>query len=40
MVSKAFRLFTIAAVLAMSLAYAAPAQAGPQACDNRVNDTF
>lgn len=40
MVSKAFRLFAIAAVLAMSLAYAAPAQAGPVACEYRVNDTF
>ena len=40
MFSKAIRLLTIAAVLALSLAYAAPAQAGPRSCDNRTNDTF
>ena len=40
MFSKAIRLLTIVAVLALSLAYAAPAQAGPRSCDNRTNDTF
>jgi Zn-dependent M28 family amino/carboxypeptidase len=39
MVSKAFRLLTIVAVLAMALSFASPAQAGPQACGKRVNDT-
>jgi len=40
MFRKAIRLVTVAAVLALSLAYAAPAQAGPKSCDNRTNDTF
>lgn len=39
MFSKAIRLWTVVAVLALSLVYAAPAQAGPQACDKRINDT-
>lgn len=40
MFSRAIRILTIIAVLALSLAYAAPAQAGSKACDNRTNDTF
>jgi len=39
MFSKAVRLFTVVAVLALSLAYAPAAQAGPKSCDKRVNDT-
>ena len=40
MVSKAFRLFTIVAVLALTLAYAPTAMAGPESCDTRVNNTI
>lgn len=40
MLSKAIRLLTVVAVIALSLAYAAPAQAGSKSCDSRTNDTF
>ena len=40
MFNRVFRLFTMIAVLAMTLAYAPAAQAGPKSCDNRTNDTF
>ena len=40
MFSKAIRLGTVVAVLVLSLAYAAPAEAGPKSCNNRTNDTF
>ena len=40
MFSKAIRLLTVVAVLALTLAYAPAAQAGSKACDTRVNDTF
>src|SRR5687767_10825250 len=40
MISKAIRLLSIVAVLAMSLAYVPGAKAGPKSCDNRTNDTF
>jgi aminopeptidase Y len=40
MFSKAVRLFAVVAVLALSLAYAPAALAGPASCDTRVNNTF
>jgi Zn-dependent M28 family amino/carboxypeptidase len=40
MKSKAIRLLTIVAVLALSLAYVPAAQAGPNSCNSRTNDTF
>ena len=40
MFGKAVRLFSIVAVLAMALAYAPAAKAGPNSCDSRTNDTF
>ncbi|HEX5838317.1 MAG TPA: M28 family metallopeptidase [Anaerolineales bacterium] len=40
MVSKAFRLFTVVAVLALTLAYAPTAMAGSESCDTRVNNTI
>jgi Zn-dependent M28 family amino/carboxypeptidase len=40
MISKAIRLLTIVAVLALSLTYVPAAKAGPKACDNRTNDTY
>jgi len=40
MISKAFRLFTVFSLLAISLAYAPAALAGPAACDTRVNNTL
>jgi Zn-dependent M28 family amino/carboxypeptidase len=39
MFSKVIRLFTVVAVLALTLAYAPTALADPAICDNRVNDT-
>ena len=40
MISKAIRLLTVVAVLALSLTYVPAAKAGPKACDNRTNDTY
>ena len=40
MISKAIRLLSVIAILAVSLVYVPTAQAGPKACDNRTNDTF
>jgi Zn-dependent M28 family amino/carboxypeptidase len=40
MISKAIRILTVVAVLALSMTYVPDAKAGPKACDSRTNDTF
>jgi len=40
MFRKSVRIFMIVAVLALTLAYAPTAMAGPESCDTRVNNTF
>jgi len=40
MFRKSVRIFMIVAVLALTLAYAPAAMAGPESCDTRVNNTF